>query len=452
MPKIKRPLKQSILTGAAIFIILLCILLGCILHFSLRKQLRQDRETRITEILCYTAARIDADEFSSGISPVASREQLQSLLDGIEDHFQIRSIYVIDLSGAGSADSARTVTVTVASGEAQNRENPFSPEFSSELLKAGASGELSFFSSSGEADGVYTGVLPLFDSRGSLIAALCVDVGQSELRAQLLRGVLTGVGLTVVIGIVFLAAFMAWATHTVTKPIERLEAGVTDYVAGCRGQRDPESFSLDLPLLRTGNELETLSRAVHDMSSVIQRFAGSIQSTEAELARMTVLANKDALTMVRNNTAFESYKQELSGKLLSGDTSFAVLMIDLNDLKKVNDTYGHDKGDLYIIKNCKLICDEFNHSPVFRVGGDEFVAILMNHDFDHRFELVNNLREIVRSSAFDTSINPWDRYSVAVGMAAFQPETDSTLDDVIKRADMEMYDQKTLLKESLAAL
>jgi GGDEF domain-containing protein len=51
-------------------------------------------------------------------------------------------------------------------------------------------------------------------------------------------------------------------------------------------------------------------------------------------------------------------------------------MFDLNDLKHINDRYGHERGDEYIVNCCRLICQVFKHSPVFRIGGDEFVALL----------------------------------------------------------------------------
>jgi len=55
---------------------------------------------------------------------------------------------------------------------------------------------------------------------------------------------------------------------------------------------------------------------------------------------------------------------------------FGVIGCDVNGLKKINDTLGHKAGDEYICAACKMLCEYFKHSPVFRIGGDEFVVIL----------------------------------------------------------------------------
>ena len=66
----------------------------------------------------------------------------------------------------------------------------------------------------------------------------------------------------------------------------------------------------------------------------------------------------------------------------------AVCIFDCNDLKVINDKYGHDKGDDYIKNACHYICTTFRRSAVFRIGGDEFSAVMMNDDFASRDELI----------------------------------------------------------------
>lgn len=60
---------------------------------------------------------------------------------------------------------------------------------------------------------------------------------------------------------------------------------------------------------------------------------------------------------------------------------FAIAVFDLNNLKDINDRLGHEVGDQYIKNACRVICDSFKHSPVFRVGGDEFAVFLENTDY-----------------------------------------------------------------------
>ena len=88
----------------------------------------------------------------------------------------------------------------------------------------------------------------------------------------------------------------------------------------------------------------------------------------------------------------------------------ALGMADIDHFKTINDTYGHDFGDMLIISACRLICKTFQHSPVYRIGGDEFVVILEKSDFDHYPELLEKLQKEIdgynRNARADTQVSP----------------------------------------------
>ena len=124
-----------------------------------------------------------------------------------------------------------------------------------------------------------------------------------------------------------------------------------------------------------------------------------------------------------------------------GHMQFAFVVCDINDLKKINDTQGHKAGDEYIKASAKLICDIFDHSPVFRIGGDEFAVFLVGDDFTDRKKLVNKLRK--------TSIMNRDKNKgpvVATGIADFMSGKDNKVENVFERADKSMYENKRSLK------
>ena len=123
-------------------------------------------------------------------------------------------------------------------------------------------------------------------------------------------------------------------------------------------------------------------------------------------------------------------------------------MIDLNNLKVINDEHGHEKGDTAIMNLCHVVCEIFKHSPVYRVGGDEFVVILRNHDFDHAEELIGEFIKKIEETASDESLEPWDRISAALGYAVYAEE-DGDLQTVLKRADDLMYERKKAMKEAM---
>jgi len=158
----------------------------------------------------------------------------------------------------------------------------------------------------------------------------------------------------------------------------------------------------------------------------------------------------DALTSLKNRTAFENAKSSLNGHYLAQDgVKFAAVMFDLNDLKKINDEYGHGAGDIYIKNSSELICHTFKHSPVFRVGGDEFVAILRNSDYEERHELLEKFRSGVQKMQAD-DIPELNRVSVASGMADYDEIENDDIDTLFKKADERMYENKHLMKAGRA--
>lgn len=154
----------------------------------------------------------------------------------------------------------------------------------------------------------------------------------------------------------------------------------------------------------------------------------------------------DALTSVRNKGAFSKYIQELQEQLDEGkQLEFAIGVFDCDDLKRINDEYGHDKGDLYLKTASRLISEVFEHSPVFRIGGDEFAVVLQDEDYRNREALVKSFDEKQRL-ACQSAQDQWDEVHVAVGIAEYDPAIDHSVSDTARRADKTMYVNKRMGK------
>ena len=153
-------------------------------------------------------------------------------------------------------------------------------------------------------------------------------------------------------------------------------------------------------------------------------------------------AHKDLLTGLLNKRSFE----ETAGSALSSSLSLsprAIILLDLDNFKGVNDTLGHERGDQFIIDACMIICRHFKHSPVFRIGGDEFVVLLERDDFDNRAALADSFNQNMDSP--DSSEQP---IIIAMGMTDFISGSDASFNDVFVRADKLMYERKHELKNS----
>jgi diguanylate cyclase (GGDEF)-like protein len=175
-------------------------------------------------------------------------------------------------------------------------------------------------------------------------------------------------------------------------------------------------------------------------------FEKTIEQLRGYMKYINALAYKDALTGIKNRTAYNEAATELDIKIKLGECEpFAVLAADVNDLKKTNDKYGHEIGNKLLIKSAKAICDVFKHSPVYRIGGDEFVALLYGEDYENYVSLLCQLDEKLSKTFIeigDDSI----KVSIASAIAIYENDTDVSFDDVFNRADKRMYENKASSK------
>lgn len=162
-------------------------------------------------------------------------------------------------------------------------------------------------------------------------------------------------------------------------------------------------------------------------------------------ARLTEIMETDPLTGIKSRNAFAAKEKIINSSLTTTYSKFAIAMFDVNNLKIVNDELGHESGDAYLKSNCMAICRIFKHSPVYRIGGDEFLAILTDQDFDDRDMLFEDLQMLMEERDA-IGIPKVERISVACGIAAYDASVDSDVAHVIARADELMYQNKAFMK------
>ena len=252
---------------------------------------------------------------------------------------------------------------------------------------------------------------------------LNVTVPVSEINESWQRWILEHCAASAVLLVLFIILTMAVAGK-ISKPLRDLTKAAQEVEAG----------NYDVELKPQGNdEVGILTGAFSQLTAHLKSYVRDLKDK----------AYGDALTAVRNKTAFDLYVQKLPEQAESrGEPlKYAICFFDCNDLKTINDRYGHEKGDLYLKTSCTTICQVYAHCPVFRIGGDEFAAVLLNAQYDRREELL----ELFDQRCFDlcaVAANPWERVNIARGMAEYDPETDSSAEDVVRRADGKMYENK----------
>jgi diguanylate cyclase (GGDEF)-like protein len=217
---------------------------------------------------------------------------------------------------------------------------------------------------------------------------------------------------------------VTFAVKKITAPLNNLTNAATKLADG----------NYDVEIEPSGaREIELLSAAFENM-------AVRLQQREKHLH---LSANRDSMTGLRNSTSYAAWVARFDNAIKKESIDFGVVMIDLNDLKKTNDVLGHEMGNELIITSAKIISDVFKRSPVFRIGGDEFLVVLQNSDLENREELFELLENRCQNTCIANTSNP---IKLAVGFSRFDPGKDLQFADVFKRADDAMYENKRLTK------
>ena len=162
---------------------------------------------------------------------------------------------------------------------------------------------------------------------------------------------------------------------------------------------------------------------------------------EKALGSARLMAYTDPLTGVKNKYAYIEAEKLIDTQIKNGSLKeFGIIVFDLNGLKFINDTRGHEAGDQYIKSASSLICSQFKHSPVYRIGGDEFVALLEGEDFNNHKALLDDFENRVEKNQLDGLV------VVSSGFDSFNSDSHDTFLSVFERADKKMYERKTKLK------
>jgi len=241
-----------------------------------------------------------------------------------------------------------------------------------------------------------------------------------------------------------LFASLAWMGQTTGDATGKAMESVHEYFGNESGvvlaDADEEYLRQTMETLNS-----SIARGIAVMAGLFTFSLGIMLSNFAIMQRREVeaqqIANRDPLTGVKSKHAYVTREAELNEQILGGDLGdLAVVVCDVNDLKQVNDTLGHKAGDDYIRQACSMICQLFKHSPVFRIGGDEFVVLLQGSDYERRQQIMAELQ--AQSQANRETGSP----VVAAGIAEYAAGSDARLYEVFERADALMYQRKEELK------
>ena len=245
-----------------------------------------------------------------------------------------------------------------------------------------------------------------------------------------IRQIRHDISLKILFVVLFLAVlFSLIAIYTVKKIVHPLKKLTDASVKLAGGDYDVEIIHSNT------YEIKLLSTAFENMA----------QHLKEHERLQHLLAYRDSLTGLRNTNSYKAWTNDFDKEIKSKKSDFGVMVFDLNYLKETNDRYGHDIGNKLIVKAAEIISGTFKRSPVFRIGGDEFLVILQNRDLETLQELLNKLdNECLNETIIvDKEVI---FVSIAKGFARYDAGKDTKFVDVFNRADDAMYENKREMK------
>ncbi len=376
--------------------------------------------------------------------------EIRDLMTIIQDDNEVCSVYLLYLD----VESESGVYMVDAAHEDPCSPGCFDPiyDVNKDALTNPERGFPPFITDTETYGWLITCSVPMYDSKDRLVCYASVDASMKEIRDKQKMFFLVTLAVFTILALLIVFAGYQVINRTIVMPIRELSDAAKRY---CLDDKKSAKIGFSHIVVTSHDEIRELSDSMKQMEYDLNEYIKNLLRTREQLVvtreraeLMSDMANKDALTGLRNKRAYEVDIVRLEHEIQDGVARFGIAMVDLNYLKTLNDSYGHDKGDVAIQQTARLICYSFKHSPVYRFGGDEFVIILEHTDYRNVNELVRGFSETVRKNLENSNQNPWERISAAIGFAIYDKTRDKHVDDVFQRADEAMYKNKKRMKES----
>ncbi|WP_419769856.1 MAG: GGDEF domain-containing protein [Candidatus Marinarcus sp.] len=195
-------------------------------------------------------------------------------------------------------------------------------------------------------------------------------------------------------------------------------------------------------ILETKDELQKLKDNIPFIKSYINEAAPSIE-VKILLKALKDSAFRDGLTGLYNRKFLDEYIKKSIPQITRDNKKLAVLMLDMDHFKAVNDEYGHDIGDMVLKELAVILLDNVRESDlVVRFGGEEFIVILNNIDSaESALSVANKIREQVSLNEIDIYAGTKLSKTISIGLSIF-PDDGKSFDSVCKNADIALYEAK----------
>jgi len=238
------------------------------------------------------------------------------------------------------------------------------------------------------------------------------------------------VGFIFIFYILFFIFLSKKAKEFVTQIVEPLKNMIL--VTKNIGENNSISFDKQSNII----ELDELNKNFVQLISELDSKTKKLIDEEAQIIYQRKLAVTDSLTGCYNRRFLEEFSNEYLKTVKRENYSLSLMMIDIDDFKKINDSCGHDIGDKVLVDFSKMVRDCIRANDMFvRLGGDEFLILLLHTNMENSSVVAQKILDKVKD--YDEKC----KFTVSIGISQIQ-ETDNNINEMMKRADISLYKAK----------
>ena len=437
--------KKIVLSARSVLLITLVLLLlngtvGAFLAFRSRTTMRRVIDNHMLGVAKTAAAMLDGDELAALTAADEGQEKQVSILNKLKsfsEKLEFKYIYVVRQSEDGTF-------VFIADPDPDNDPAKFGEpvEVSPALLSAGK-GEAAVDSRAvrDRWGKYYSAYCPVKTADGKIGGIVGVDFDADWYKNQMTQNavylLLAGAAALIAGGGIALlfTSRLRKRFGKLNDEVNALAVNLGTLMAEINSEAEYAMIAPAPTIPESGadapdDSIEKLSRDVATIQLNLKRFIDFVHAQ----------AYIDGMTGVGNKSAYLELVHETDRIISEGNAAFSIAVFDVNGLKTVNDDYGHENGDRMIVGAADCIKRIFGSKNVFRIGGDEFIAVLPDHTAEDMVEAFKKLdAETAREN--EKGLGP-AKISYSKGAATYEAGVDREFRAVFKRADEAMYRDK----------
>ena len=424
---------SSVLFLTVGFLLLVNLLLGFLLFNQSSRAMTSLMQSRMLDISNTAAAMLDGDTLRT-VSPAdkgtPGYEQIMKTLTYFQDSIDLKYIYCIRDMGDGTFTFGLDPTV----------EDP--GEFGSPIVRTDALARAAQGTPAADEEfykdawgTFYSAYSPVFDSHGKVAGIVAVDFS-----AQWYEEQLQTLTRTIVIVAVLSQLIGGGIVYVIvsrnTRRIKTVSGQLNDLADNLMHEMStgPDAASDAL-----GSETANAVGRDGDLDALSEKILLLQDDLRHQASRVRRHAYHDGLTGIRNRVAYLDAVMNLETVVEEGKAAFSVVVLDMNGLKAINDTYGHEAGDSALKDMAKVLMETFGADHAYRIGGDEFVILLDTSKEEDVRRMLAQLDDAL--AVANQQERPYVLpLSLSRGYSIYRPDEEYA--DVFRRADEAMYANK----------